>query len=108
MPLLLSATIMRFRTPLTAAYWRSASTAARSKTSLLRAAAFSKAVTIARSAPVAATRWQDAKLGQAVLVALSPRLSTWLGSRDTPSSYDGGWAAIAALLVKAGDSIMSR
>ena len=61
-----------------------------------------KAVTMAPSAPVAAIPWLVAKLGPVALVASSLRKSTCLCSGDTLSCYDGGWAAIAALLVKAG------
>src|ERR1043166_2921486 len=99
---------MRLRQALTEACWRSASTAVPSKTSLLRVAAFCKVATMIRSAIAAAIRWLGVKRGRAVLVGLLPRLSTWLCYRDTASSYDGGWAAIAILRAKAGGSILSR
>ena len=106
MRFLCSATTMHFRTPLMAAFWRSASTVTHSRTSLAVAAAFFKAVTMVQSAPVAAIRWQVARRGQAVLVALSRR--QWACPVDTPVCCGGGWAVIAALLVKAGGSILSR
>ena len=59
------------------------------------------------SAAAVAIRWLGARHGQVVLVALLPRLSA-LDSKDTLSSYDGVWAAIAILMVKAGGSILSR
>jgi len=102
-PPLLSATITPLRTALTAACSRLASTAARSRTP---PASFFKAVTTARSARVAAIRWQAVRHGQAVLADLSQQL--WGCPRDTPSRYGGEWAATTAVPVRAGESTLSR
>jgi hypothetical protein len=102
-PPLLSARITPLRTALTAACSRLASTAARSRTP---PASFFKAVTTARSARVAAIRWQAARRGLAVLADLSQQL--WGCRRDTPPRYGGEWAATTAVPVRAGESTLSR
>src|SRR5436309_4623279 len=86
-----------------AACSRLASTAAPSRTPL---ASFFTAVTTARSAPVAAIRWQAARHGQAVLADLSQQL--WGCDRATPSRYGGEWPATTAVPVRAGESILPR
>src|SRR5439155_6377104 len=108
MPLSISATIMLYRTPLTAAFWRSASTAAHSKTSLPLAAAFSKAVTMAPSAPAVVIPWRAGRRGRAVLVVSSQPLWTCPWAGDTLSCCAGAWGATAAYLAKAGGSILFK
>jgi hypothetical protein len=71
MPFSISATITLLRTPLTAAFWKSASMAAHSKTSLPLAAFFYRAVTTAQSATAVVIRWLAARRGRATLMGPS-------------------------------------
>src|SRR6266576_1864184 len=97
-----SRTTTRWKTPETAAYSRSASTAGHFKTSWLQVVPLVSAVTMVQSAVAAAIRWLVAKRGQAILVAASRRLWTCISPGGIPSCCDGASAAIVALLVKAG------
>src|SRR5262249_12306791 len=67
----ISRIVILWRTGLTAACWRSASTAGHSKTFLQLAAALSGAVTMARSAPVVAIPLLVARRGRATRVVSS-------------------------------------
>ena len=106
MPFLLSATITRFENAFDGGVLEISIDGGAFQDSLALAAAFFRAVTMARSAPVAAIRWQVARRGQAVLVASSRQ--QWACPADIPACYGGEWAATTVVPVKAGGSILSR